>query len=298
MKFIKTFVHVLKKSLTEPKYYQDILKTSFWFSLKYLLILNLVLMLIESMILTITILPTINKKTELIKNEIIKQSKDFYPRELVMSINKGQLSTNVKEPYFFNPPEIIKLLQKNTSDNILYSNFITIDTKANVEKFREYRTLFLITKDSIVVPDRQKNMKTFRVSQFSNNFNFNLDYAKYNKFYLKTLPYINLLPQIIFLGLIIFIILMPWFGALFLTIGNLFYLLWTTCLFWVFFKIKKKSVTYYQLFRLGMHGITIIILVGTLASLLKIDLGIGLFTSFVVWMVFVFKNINFQSSSE
>jgi len=294
MKSIKTFIYVFKKSLTEPKYYQDILKTSFWFSLKYLLILNLALMLIESVIIAVTVLPNINRKIEPVKNEIIKISRNFFPRELKVVVNRGQLSTNVKEPYIVNPPVINMWLKNSKNDEGSARNLITIDTNADIGQYEKYQTVFLLTKNSVVYPDRQNSLNTYKITQFPNNLNFYIDYAKYNKFYIKLLPYINLLPKVIFIGLIALLIMMPWFGAIFLTIGNLFYLFWTTCLFWLVFKIQKKSVTYYQIFRLGMHGITIVILVGTLASTLKIDLGIGLFISFVVWMIYVFKNVNFQ----
>lgn len=294
MKSIKTFIYVFKKSLTEPKYYQHILKTPFWFSLKYLLILNLVLMLIESVIIAATVLPTINRKTEPVKNEIIKVSKNLFPRELKLVVTRGQLSTNVKEPYFVNPPVINMWLKNSDNSGGSPRNLITIDTNADIGEYEKYQTVFLLTKNSVAYPDRQNSLNTYKITQFPNNLNFYIDYAKYNKYHLKFLPYINLLPKIIFIGLISFLIIMPWFGAILLTIGNLFYLFWTTCLFWLIFKIQKKTFTYYQIFRLGMHGITIVILVGTLAGLLKIDLGIGLFISFIVWMVYVFKNISFQ----
>ena len=260
--------------------------------------LNLMLMLIEAAIMAVGVLPNITKKTEPVKNEILNLSNNFFPRELVISINKGQLLTNVKEPYFINPPSINKWLQKSEIGQGNLVNLITIDTKANIEKYEKYQTVILLTKNSVIYPDRQSALKTYRVTQYPNNMNVYIDYARYKNFYIKTLPIINSLPRIVFFAAIAFIILIPWISTVFLTINNLFYLLWTTCLFWVVFKLKKKTVTYYQLFRLGMHGITIIILLGWFIRLLKVDLGIGIFLSFIIWMVFVFKNINFQSSSE
>src|SRR3989339_2239265 len=116
---LKTFFYSLKRSLFEPKYYNDVAETNFWFSFKYLWFLIFILTFIK----TLTFVGLYLKNRPGIQpevNKIMIYAENFYPRELKLQIKNGQLSTNVPEPYVFNVGKDEWRNQKN---------FIVIDTK-------------------------------------------------------------------------------------------------------------------------------------------------------------------------
>src|SRR3989344_4178481 len=144
MKKIKRFFTIFKRSLLDPKYYHDILKAKFSFSLKYLYTLLFFLALIHALIFSAQIavfIPLIPRFIETAKTVV----QNTYPDELVITIKDGQLSTNVKEPYSIPLPKEFP--------DIFDQNLITIDTKAQVSDYPKYQSLALVTKDSIAFFD-------------------------------------------------------------------------------------------------------------------------------------------------
>ena len=109
MNKLKTFYRTFAKSISSPKYYKDILKAKFSFSLKYLILL----LFIVNLITTIKIgtflykyYPQIGPFIGEVKQTVV----DFYPQELVLTVKKQKISTNVKEPYNIDFPEQLEKL--------------------------------------------------------------------------------------------------------------------------------------------------------------------------------------------
>jgi Protein of unknown function (DUF1189) len=83
---------------------------------------------------------------------------EIYPEELEITINGGQLSTNVVEPYYITTKvsrlrEILEAFSPNSGKDlpkVSTIRLVTIDTQASVEDFERYQSLVLLTRENFV----------------------------------------------------------------------------------------------------------------------------------------------------
>jgi hypothetical protein len=92
MQKLKTFFRSVVLSCTSPKYYAEVLKTRFSFSLKYLLMFQLLASIIMTG-LVVTPLALFDL------NGFLDQAKTWYPRDLVVNYQAGKISVNQPLPY-------------------------------------------------------------------------------------------------------------------------------------------------------------------------------------------------------
>lgn len=275
---IKTFFYSFKKSLFEPKYYQDVEKASFWFSFKYLWFLLFIFTLIKTFAfagLYFKSRPKIQPEV----NKIMIYAANFYPKELKLDIKNGQLSTNVKEPYIFD-------LEKKPEQK----HFLIIDTKGSIENYPEYNSYILATKNAVVYPSESKNNKIGETSVFyfrELKQNFTLDKKTYDNMLNIVKPYtpkINLFVDWIMLSLSpLFLI----FGSLFWAFGIMIIILFLTFFVWIINLIFKKGYSYGSLFRMGMHAVTWPILFSEFLGYVRSPFPRFFNWLFLIWMLIV-----------
>jgi len=121
----------IKASIYSPAYYRDLLAKPFSYSLKYYLKFALIVSFVMTVVLSARIIPVVNDFLGNLDSNVGK----YYPAELIMTIKNGELSTNVKEPYFM-------------------EDFLVIDTKTpfSAEQFAKYGDRVWLTKNEIIVP--------------------------------------------------------------------------------------------------------------------------------------------------
>ncbi|MFA6081541.1 MAG: DUF1189 family protein [Patescibacteria group bacterium] len=244
---LKTFFYSFKRSLFEPKYYQDVEKASFWFSFKYLWFLLFIFTLIKTFTFVGLYLKS-RPKVQPEVNKIMIYAENFYPKELKLDIKNGQLSTNVQEPYIFDLEK--KIEQKH---------FLIIDTKGSIENYPSYNTYILATKNAVVYPSESKNNKIGETSVFyfrELKQNFTLDKKVYDNLLNIFKPYaprVSLFVDWIILSLSPFFLV---FGSLFWTIGVMVIILFLTFFVWIINLIFKKGHSYNTLYKMGMHAVT------------------------------------------
>lgn len=275
---LKTFFYSFKKSLFEPKYYQDVEKASFWFSFKYLWFLLFIFTLIK----TFTFVGLYLKSRQKIQpevNKIMLYAANFYPKELKLDIKNGQLSTNVKEPYIFD-------LEKKPEQK----HFLIIDTNGSIENYPGYNSYILATKNAVVYPSESKNNKIGETSVFyfrELKQNFTLDKKTYDNMLNIVKPYtpkIKLFVDWIMLSLSpIFLI----FGSLFWTFGVMIIILFLTFFVWIINLIFKKGYNYGSLYRMGMHAVTWPILFSEFLGYVKSPFPRFFNWIFLIWMLIV-----------
>jgi|SRR3989344_277525 len=119
----------IKNSIYSPAFYRDLSSTPFSYSLKYYLKFALIVSFVMTVVLSAQLVPI---ASDFLKNLDSSVGK-YYPAELVLTIKNGELSTNVKEPYFV-------------------EKFVVIDTKTpfSAEQFAKYGASVWLTKNEIV----------------------------------------------------------------------------------------------------------------------------------------------------
>ncbi len=278
---LKTFFYSFKKSLFEPKYYKDIAKVNFWFSFKYLWFLLFILVLIKSFTIGGQYLknrPSIQPEV----NKLLTYAENFYPKGLELKIKKGQLLTNVKEPYTFD-------LGKNEWQTD-QRHLLIIDTKGSIENYPNYNVYILATKNAVVYPSKSRNNQIGETSVFyfrDLKQDLTLNKNIYDNALNVVRPYTN---KILFFAdyiVLAFLFLFLIFGSLFWTGGTMFGLLFLTLLVWIVNLIFKKQYSYGSLYKMGMHAVTWPILITEVAKYLKFPFPSLYALIFLFWMLTV-----------
>lgn len=280
MKKLNTFWYSFQKSLLDLNYYKDIIKTSYWFSFKYLLFLLICLSLVRSVQLGLEFGKIRNKipgYIQMAKSELL----NLYPQELELRISNGRLYTNVVEPYYVDFPAKF--------GNMEGKHLAVIDTEASPTEYKQYNTLILATRDVIVYPDKQQGDSVTTKMYFFSDLkkSLYLDHVIYTRIINSLNPLLAKLPSYVEIAVITALILLPLFGGLFWTSSTLFGLIFLTILVWIMSKIIGVKLGYKALFRLGMHGVTWPILFSFLLDLTHQPIPYIFNLIFALWMGFV-----------
>lgn len=285
MKKLKIFARTFWKSLTNPSYYKDILSAKFSFSLKYLIFLLFLASLFFSFKAAIG-LAKIRPKVPSFITEAKKVISEIYPDELVLTIRNKKITTNVIEPYTIDFPVDNKIPTGG------YEHLLTINTRANIDDFRKYNSVFLLAGDYIVAPDDEG--RSYKILPLDDYLKKIPDGAYLNKgLYLemvkKALPYFDYLPRIVDLAILFLIVLSPVLVTGFSLSGKLLYLLICSFFLWLLALVLKRGLSYAKVFQMSMHGLTLPILLGIFMSLFNFSLPFISTLIFLVWMIVILK---------
>jgi hypothetical protein len=239
MKKLKTFFYVFKNSVTSPRYYNDILKTDIWFSIKYFLMLSFFASLLLTVFLSIVTIPQALSGLKSISQDI----KNIYPEDLEITFKEGSWETNREEPVIVPMPDL-----GEESTGYVPQNLVVFDKEGTIDKIEEYDALVLLNGENIIyrgegevvtsrplntIPDVTLNKET--VDQGINNL--------YK--YLKFLPYV--LP----LGILIFVFVFNYLG------GALFYIIFIALVLYVITLITKNKIGLINSIKIAAHAMTI-----------------------------------------
>lgn len=238
MNFFKT----IQDSIYSQKFYSTLLKKSFKQSVRYFLLLVLLLTVIRTIFLINPLLIEAPKQLQKFAQDTI----NCFPKDLEVRISNGQAGINAKEPYF------IASCEDSNSQNIA-----VIDTKTfSTEKFNEYKVAAWITKDSVVYKKNNLETNTYSLAQIRD---FTLNKEVINSFYKTLSPYLK------FVGPIL--LLFSFLGLYLAYDLRLIQLLLLASLIWVLGKLFKRVLTYSQSYKLGLHAITLGLIVDLVISL-------------------------------
>lgn len=252
----KHFFNSFKRSLFDISYYKDVAVAGFGSAFRYLWFLLLLLVLIKSVTIGAEYMksrPQIVPGVQRIMGYVY----DFYPRNLKLTVKGGQLTTNVKEPYIFDLES--KMMGRDGR------HFIIIDTKGSIEDYPQYNTYVLATRNAVVYPSKSENNQIEQTSVFyfkDIKNDFTIDRASYDSLLNKIKPYtaniLVLVDSFVAAGLILFVI----FGSLVWSLFTMLGLFILNLLVWIINLIFKKGYNYSTLYKMGMHAVTLPILVG------------------------------------
>ena len=282
MRKLRTFFHVLFKSATDPGYYRDILKTRFSFSLQYLAFLLFLLSLVTTA-KAVTLWRSAAPGILRFEKQLEEGGKSWYPKDLVVTVKDGLVSTNVKEPYVIDFPVPVPVSEDQT-----ITHFITIDTKAQAVDFAKYQSAVMVGGNAIYYRDNN-GYKFYPLTDMKGEFVVNK--ALYDEWMAKALPYIRNLPTAVNWLSGVAIVLLPFvltFGAL---ASKLTYLSFVSLVVLLLAKLMKKPVGYGAVYRLGMHGLTVPIFLSLVLGAFGVRVPLLFTAVFLVWMGVVLSRL-------
>lgn len=252
----KLLFDTIVKSLTNFKYYKEVSKAKFTFSLKYLFGVYYILSLIGSIVFAVSISVLILPKIPNLVSTLQSKAYSYYPSGLSIDVSNGIVSTNQKEPYYLDSFAGI-----NSNGN--YDHLLTIDTNANVSDFANFKSYLLLTKDSFVTADSNNTYKVYPIDKTAN---FKIDQKTYNQLIKGLLPLLKYLMPLLIAIVVLSIVVWPFIVASFSLSGQLFYLLIFSLILFLLVKLMKKDLTFKKLYQLSMHASTLPILLGVIVA--------------------------------
>jgi hypothetical protein len=281
---LKFFFDVVVKSLTKFDYYNEIRKAKFKFSVKYLFFLFYILSLVTSIIFAASIAILVIPNVPKFVNQFQSKANSLYPEGLVINVKNGIVSTNEKEPYSIDTLNQFKL-------NNGYDHFITIDTKADPSNIKNENTAILITKDSVVTIDKNKE-NAYQVYPIDTSTNYVINKNSYLEVISKISPYFKYIEPVLIALIILSILLWPVIGGAISLTGQLIYLVIFSAIFFVVIKLMKKNLSFKKLLQLAMHAATLPILLSFIVSSLGIQMPFMLGSAILfVFMILVVNNL-------
>ena len=266
----------IKNSIYNPGYYQEVIKKPFSYAFKYLLVFALLFALVFTVVATLRFIPVVN-----MLSQRAPELANYFPQELTVTIKDGKVSTNVQEPYFVKAPSSIK---DNNSVDQEYGdieNLVVINTKEklDLDKFKSYKTLSLVTSDSVVYVDKQGKIS---ISSLSGVKDFILDRSKVLSFINTVKPFVKILYPIVFVGAFI--------GGFVSVLVKMVYLFFGALLVWLVAKIKGIKLGYKKSYIVGMQLITGAIILTSILTAVSAKFTFPYFFS-ILLVVLAFLNL-------
>jgi hypothetical protein len=257
MKKLKAAAYVLGKSLTSPQYYKDLLAVDFKFSLKYFVILAVIASLAT---LPRTVEPLINDFTNQ-ANSFFQEILDYYPENLVVTISDEKLSINEPEPYFIPLPEALE--DTNEVDSETVENLLVIDSKGTIDDLKTHSTLILVNEKNILVKESNK-IEVFPLEGIPNT---EITKPMVGELIDRVKPIVEVLPYIF--------IVLAFVASLFYYFGiRAIYLVFVATIFLVIGSIKKLNIPFKKYYQIGIHAMTMPLLIEILADLFQFPINI------------------------
>ncbi|GIW69352.1 MAG: hypothetical protein KatS3mg101_0099 [Patescibacteria group bacterium] len=147
VKKIKAFFYIAYKSIVSPKYYLEIFKTKFDFSIKYYAVLVLIAATITSAGTYLIEGPRARQYVDKTLNELEKS----FPEDLVFTIKGGEWEVNKPLPLIF---ELPKTEMENTirpEQETMPKNLVVLDKNGTVADIKNYDTMILVNEKNILV---------------------------------------------------------------------------------------------------------------------------------------------------
>lgn len=278
---LKFFVRTFIRTLTEPGYYRDVHKASFSFSLKYLLMLLFLILFVKGLVFSFSLVSFIPKIPGYVEKGK-RMVREFYPPELTITVNNGTLRTNVDEPYAIPFPKEL---------NVKDMYFAVIDTKAPIDDAKKYKSVLFVNRNAVAYPDSE-NKGQYKVYFLTNQKGyFVANKTAYDRTVARILPLFDYAHYMIYFLMFASLLVLPLFGSVFYLGGVMIYLLVLAVLLYIVQRIMGKGLSYSDVYRLSMHGITFSLVFDMLKSIAGITIPFTYTVPFLIWMVLVFNSL-------
>lgn len=245
MNKIFTFLYVLRKTLSSPSYYSDVLKSPFSFSLKFFIFYFVLYALIGTGIFVPKYVLPLKDFLSFLPSKL----EQAFPSELEIKIINGEVSTNVPEPYYLPLKNIERIFSEEADFQQTQGikNLLVIDTGGSVENFHSYETIVLLTKKNIATGEEEGG---FRIVPLAKVKDLTVNRTLVKSLLSQLSPFLNaILPlSIITIFILLFIFIPP---------SKMFYLLFFALIILLVAKIFSVSISYVKSYQIGMHLIIV-----------------------------------------
>lgn len=279
---MRQLIDHIQKSIYGPAYYQELLARPFSFSWKYFSALAFLLALFLATVLSVPLVPKVLDAT----NKFPSAFFAYYPDELEVRIDKGVASSNVTEPYFLPMP---RLLQSETdSEGDAFQSLAVIDTATpfSMEQWAAYKTVAWLGKDQIAIGDERGGV---RVETFSPRMDLVVNEEMLKQIEEKLRPLYKFSALIVVLG--IFLGFLIGLGV------NVIYLIFGAVFIYFLGRLMKQRWSYGAAYRIGLHAMTLPLLIKTLLWATHLDLVSVNFLFTAVMLAVVYVNFKETTSA-
>lgn len=247
--------------IAHPSQYKKFLKASFWSSFWYVYWVATAMLFITMLIALvgfIIALPAIREGVTIVQEDL----PGLYPEALVVTLKDGEIATNMPEPYVVDfPPRWQEFLRgqdglkiQGREPQAFPPHFIIFDTKARVEDYDMAKSLVLVTRTSIVLPDKDMSYRVVTADQIQQDFT--MTKAVYDELVTVVSPFINAIPSLLVGVMIAGFFFLPFIGAAFVLLWYLLYLLVFVLLVWAIAALMSRNVGYGGLYKLSLNALT------------------------------------------
>lgn len=232
------FFKDIARSIYAPDFYSSLPQKSFMKSVGYFLLLILLLTIVHSATLIGSLIIDTPVKLQAFIQDTIK----CFPKDLEIKITNGQVSVNKPEPYFLSS----------------CGDLLVVDTKTpfSSEKFDQYKVAAWVTKNAVFYKQNDYETRSYSLKQIN-------DY-KVNQNVLNSYASI-ISPWLKFVGPILMLI--TFIGIYLAYDFRLIHILILAALIWLLGKAFKKTYGYSQSYKIGLHAITLGLIVDLMISL-------------------------------
>ncbi len=282
MEVIRQFITDYKRSLRDFSYYSEILSKPFFYSLRFLYLLTFSVLLINTVLFAITAafyLPSFPGHIESLQSRL----STLYPRNLIIQIDDGKISTNADEPVVIDIPEFRNIAP--------YAHFAVLDTEATVDDYVELDTVLLITEYGVIYPDINNSVAPYQIERAQNFGTVRIDHEVYQTALTRFNVFLDTLPEVAPWILFASVICIPLFGSIIVTLWRLVILLILTGIMFPISMIFGNTYTYSQLYRMGMHGLVAPVTLTLVLNMMGVSIPLAFASCFLLWMVIVLARI-------
>lgn len=276
------FFQKIKNSIYSPSFYSEISQKTLGSAFGYFFLLILLLMVIRSIQPIYTVITDTQPKIK----EMVNSAKNFYPKELVVKIKDGKVTTNVEEPYFIPFPFGMGKEIRNESSLGKFYNLVVIDTQTSFSpsQFDKYESAAWLTKDAVYY--KSSNRSEFK--SLSDVSDITINKALIDNLIDKVIPWLKFINPVFIVIIVI--------GFYIAYISRLVYLFFLAFLIWLLTKILKKSFTYGQSYKIGLYAMT----TGFIAELLLSFTNFrGFFCMFtIITLIMVAANLQSKEKTQ
>lgn len=236
---MKAIFETFKKSLHSPEFYQRVASASFSEALRYYIKVIFILAAVATVAFSVLLVP---RGVRFIRDVAPSLVREYYPADMVVTIENGQASTNIAEPFIVTSKGVARdILREDGLDNLL-----VIDTghELNIKMFEDYKTLVLLTKTEVVTQNRKGNIT---IQSLRNTPNTVINQTELLVFVEKIRAG---LPYLVPVGIVVTLISV-FFGYVIYLIPLFLFAL----IPFLLAKVKKISLTYGGAYRMSLYAV-------------------------------------------
>lgn len=236
-----SFLQLLKKSVYFPELYQK--KEGLKFQIAFLFFFRCILLL--SLFVSLGALFFYGTFLYGEQSEkALGKIKGFYPADLIIQINNGEVSLNKKQPYGILRVEENDPMQLNERKDIEYLVMIDTENPITFEALHKLKTVFLVGKESFGFINDNNGLEVHKIPK---TLNQDIDRSWINSRIDEGVRFLRTW------GLLIVIVVLPVciFSAFMLS--SMLYLLFVAFLIWLIAVLKKIPYGYTQAYITGMY---------------------------------------------